>query len=69
MPLLGQDNSWTRQRHAISMRNKHCYHRDYHHVFSFPIQVLLTNYRDTRKSNLKFLYCKRTLYEERFLKG
>lgn len=52
MPLLGQDNSWTRQRHAISMRNKHCYHRDYHHVFSFPIQVLLTDYRDTRKSNL-----------------
>lgn len=69
MPLLGQDNSWTRQRHAISMRNKHCYHRDYYHVFSFPIQVLLTNYRDTRKSNLKVLYCKRTLYEERFLKG
>lgn len=68
MPLLGQDNSWTRH-HAISMRNKHCYHRDYYHLFSFPIQVLLTNYRDTRKSNLKFLYCKRTLYEERFLKG
>lgn len=50
------------------MQSKHCYDHDFYHLLYFYIQVLLKNYQNIKKSNLKLHYYKRCM-KSTFLKS